>query len=243
MKAKIVVVILLLIYQDNLVGQEVLNAIEQRIMAAYGQSVASQTDEFIPIIAQLESAYQENPNADVHYWLAFAEYRAAILHMNGNDEKHALELLNRGMKRLEKLENPDSEDLALLGSMLSLSINFQPDLAAILSAKANNFYEKAIQLSDQNLRAFLGVGRSDFYKPKEYGGGLKVESYLKQALMKPDQNSNSPHKPTWGKDDAFYYLASFYKREGRLDEAKLYCNKGLRAYPDHYLLQTLKTKL
>lgn len=228
---------------STLQAQEVLEDIQAKILAAYGHSVESESDQFAPIIDTLVKVYNQTKDQKVNYWIAFVEYRAAILYMNAEKDNRALELLNQGIERLKGLESPTTEDLALQGSILSLSVNFQPEMAAILSAKAGLLYEKAIKLNDQNLRAYLGVGRSDFFKPKEYGGGYKVESYLKEALTKPDASSDEYALPTWGRADAYYYLASFYKRENRLDEAKLFCNKGTKAFPDHYLLRTLKDSL
>ena len=243
MNLKTLLYLILGVFQLPLLGQEVLDNIQQKLFDAYGLSVQSQTDHFKPIIESLEMAYQKDQNGLINYWIAFAEYRASILHMNAQKDSLSLELLQKGINRLEQIKKPNSEELALQGTMVSLSINFQPDIAAVLSGKAKSLYDKAIKRNDQNLRAYLGVGRSDFYTPKQYGGGYQVESYLKQALTKPDASSEEAHMPDWGRDEAYYYLASFYEREGQLNEAKLYCNQGLKAFPNNYLLQTLKDKL
>lgn len=243
MKVSSLLLATLLLAFYSLPAQAVLDHIEQRILEAYGVSVAAEADPFQPIVEALEAAYQADSNPIVHYWWCFALNRQAILLMNAGQDEQALKVLEQGIAQLKALDDPSSEDLALHGSLVSLSIGFRPDLAAILSAEASTLYEKAIEKNDQNLRAYLGVGRSDYYKPAEYGGGLKVESYLQKALTKPDTSTDQPHAPSWGRGDAYYYLAAYYHREGRTGEAKLYCNKGLKDYPTHSLLLSLKNQL
>ena len=225
------------------VAQNLLDNIEERIYSAYGKSLQSDSDQHQLIIEELELAHLKTPDDNLVYWMAFSAYRSAIFNMNQEDREVAKTVLNKGITLLESLENPTSEHFALHGSMMSLSITFQRANAAVLSSKAAKLYEKAIELNDQNLRAYLGVGRSDYYTPKKYGGGLKVESYLKKALNKPDASTDDPFAPTWGRDDAYYYLASYYKREGRIEEAKLYCRKGLKKTPNHFLLNALNNEL
>ncbi|WP_299668176.1 hypothetical protein [uncultured Polaribacter sp.] len=219
------------------------NKLENEILEAYDKSVSSQTDQFQPIIDSLKASFIKTKDPIYNYWIAFAMYRQAILSMINKNDNKALKILQKGIERLEKSSNKSSENLALQGSMLSFSINFQSDLAAIISAKANILYNKAIQENDHNLRAYLGVGRSDYYKPTEYGGGLKVESFLKQALNKPDKSGNHALAPTWGRNQVYYYLASYYKRENRIGEAKLFCSNGLKLFPDDRQLKELKKGL
>lgn len=227
----------------NLSGQDVLNGIEKKILDAYGQSVQSQTNHFQPILKELTQAYEKEPSQIINYWMCFALYREALLLMNADQEEKAFQNLKKGIDRLKNLDQASSEDLALQAAMLSLSINFQPEVAALLSGEAAALYGKAVKLDDNNLRAYLGIGRSDFYKPVEYGGGYQVESYLKQALAKPDQSTQDPHMPSWGRDEAYFYLASYYLREGRKGEAQMYCMQGLKKFPGHSRLTTLKAKL
>ena len=149
----------------------------------------------------------------------------------------------RGLTYLEKIAEPNDEEYAMLGSLYSLSITFKPGEAIGLSTKARKSFDKALKQNPENLRALLGIGRADFYKPKQYGGGKEAESFLLKALAAPDQFSSHPNAPTWGRDDAYYYLAAFYQREDRTGDAKLYCHKGLKEFPNHHLLAELLAKL
>ena len=127
--------------------------------------------------------------------------------------------------------------------MLSFSIVFQRNLAAVISGKAHALYNKALNKNKNNLRVYLAIGKSDYYKPAQYGGGFKVESYLKQALSKPDKSIEESFSPTWGREQVYYYLASFLARENRIEEAKLYCNQGLKKFPDSEILKSLGDKI
>jgi len=227
----------------NVFSQEIPETIQQDILNAYQESAKTQIDQYIPIIEQLESISNQSQKKIANYWIAFARYQQAILYSNANRKEDALEILNKGIKKLKNSKNPTSEDLALHGSMVSFSIQFQDEIAAILSSEANKLYGEAIKMDSNNLRAYLGIGKSDYYRPKEYGGGYKVESYLKDSLTKPDKTSESALAPSWGREQSYYYLAKFYVRVGWINKAKEHAIKGLKEYPNNRLLNSLKKEL
>jgi len=224
-------------------AQAVLETIEQDIADAFNQSFAKQTDLYTPLYNRLEEAFEEPENPMITYWQAFICYRAGILQSALGQKDTAQMKVQQGIELLKSIEVPNSEHLALQGMLTSYSITFQGEMAAILSSKANVLYTKAQKLDDQNLRAYLGAGKSDYYRPKEYGGGLTVEENLKKALQLAKKSMEAPGAPTWGKDQAYLFLAKFYHREGREGEAKLYCMQGLKAYPNHPQLMDLKETL
>lgn len=217
-----------------------LQAIEEQILTAQDQSFAEQVDQLAPILATLE---QEEPSEWLAYWKAFVAYQGAIYLMVQKDYKGANAYAAKGLNYLTNVARPNDEEHSLMGTLYSLSITFNPGEAITLSAKARKSFNKALEQNPDNLRALLGIGRADFYKPKPYGGGKEAEAFLLKALQAPDQFSNHSHAPTWGRDDAYYYLAAFYKREGRTGDAQLYCHKGLKEFPNHHLLAELLAKL
>lgn len=221
-------------------SNDLLLNIEDRIQEAQDLSFAHQSDKIAPLLASLEAG---QPQEWLVYWQAYAAYQGAVYLMVSKNEKGADAYAKKGINYLSAKENLNSEEHALLGAILSLSITFNPGETISLSSKARKNYKKALKANPDNLRAFLGIGRSDFYKPKQYGGGKEVESYLLKALAAPDQILTDAEAPTWGRDDAYYYLAAFYGREGRRDDAKLYCTKGLKEFPRHHLLSELLAKL
>ena len=234
--------LLLLLLSSFAIGQSQnpLQGIEEQIHQAQDQSFAEQADKLAPLLGKLEAM---EPSEWLDYWKAYAAYQGAIYLMVIENQKGALAYLDQGLALLEPIDKPSDEEYALLGSLYSLSITFKPGEAIGLSAKARKSFNKALKKNSDNLRALLGIGRSDYYKPKQYGGGKEAEAFLLKALAAPDQYSSHPNAPTWGRDDAYYYLAAFYQREDRRDDAKLYCHKGLKEFPTHHLLAELLAKL
>jgi len=217
-----------------------LTNIQERIDQALDASFVKKSNEIIPIITQLEALKNE---ATAVYWTAYAQYNASIYPMKMQQKESAIAYLEKATKLLNDQAKLNSEDYALLGAITSLTITLKPNEAITLSSKAANYYEKSKKLNDQNLRAYLGIGRSDYHKPKLYGGGKKVEANLLKALSLPNTNSKVPYAPTWGRDQVYQTLVRFYEREGRLNEAKLYCAKGLKEFSDDYELNSLSKKL
>lgn len=220
--------------------QDPLQGIQEQILAAQDQSFAQGADQLAPLLAKLE---RMESSEWLDYWKGFASYQGAIYLMIQEDYEGAKAYASKGLDYLAVIARPNDEELALMGTLYSLSITFHPGEAIGLSAKARKSFNKALKQNSDNLRALLGIGRADYYKPKQYGGGKEVEAFLLKALAAPDQFSSHSHAPTWGRDDAYYYLAAFYEREDRKDDAQLYCHKGLKAFPNHHLLAELLAKL
>lgn len=221
-------------------AQDPLQGIEEQILAAQDQSFAEQADQLAPLLVKLE---QMGSLEWLDYWKAFASYQGAIYLMVQKDYEGGNTYAKKGLEYLAKITKPNDEEYAMMGALYSLSITFNPGEAIGLSAKARRSFNKALKQNPDNLRALLGIGRADYYKPKQYGGGKEAEAFLLKALAAPDQFSSHPHAPTWGRDDAYYYLAAFYEREDRKGDAQLYCHKGLKEYPNHHLLAELLAKL
>ncbi len=209
------------------------NPNQDKIDAAFMQSFATQSDQIEPIIAELRQ--NENENA---YWIAYGQFYSAIYYMHTGKKDQARKSTDAAIELLEKIEKKNSEEHALLGYILGFSVSLDPSSAARISAKAASQYKAALKKDENNLRAYLGMGESDYYKPAEYGGGEKVEEYLLKAISLPDQSVENG--PSWGKNSAYYTLASFYKREDEIDKAKMYCMKGLNEFPQDYQLNQLK---
>ena len=212
------------------------NPVQGRIEGAYGQSFATQQNQLEPIISELKA--DETANA---YWIAYAQLHSSIFYMQTGQKEKAAERAGQGISLLESIKNKTSEDHALLGYLLGYSIAFEPASAPRLGGKAAKEYKAALEKDEQNMRAYLGMGESDFHKPAAYGGGEKVEEYLLKALSLPEQSKENG--PSWGKNSAYYTLATFYQREGQTDKAKMYCMQGLSKYPNDARLNQLKQSL
>jgi hypothetical protein len=150
--------------------------------------------------------------------------------------------IERAIDILEKAPNKNSDEFMLLGALTSFSINFYPGRAAVLSPQAKEFFLKSVELDKNNLRAYYGLARSDYYKPKEYGGGLVVEENLLKALSLNAKTSADPLAPSWGREDTYVLLINFYLREDRKQEATLFIRKGLKEFPQNAQLIALNKK-
>ncbi len=211
-----------------------------RIEAALQKSFANQTS-FLPTL--IESLEKEELGEWRSYWIAYAHYQNAIFELNQDNEAGAKAAVSAAMEVLEPIKDPNAEELTLQSSLASLSITFAPLKAPFLSGRAGKMINKALKKDEQNLRAWLADGRADFYKPKMYGGGKKVENSLKKALQCPDKSNTSQLAPSWGREEVYSYLIQYLDREDRKDEARLYAKQALSKFPEDYQIQELANHL
>ncbi|MBA2761923.1 MAG: hypothetical protein H0U39_08190 [Segetibacter sp.] len=218
-----------------------LENIQDKISAGYTKALDGDTSVLTNIINELQTVKSSSEHY-LTYWLAFANYKLAAYYMS-KDKKVSERKTNEALEVLEKVNNKNSEDYVLLGSLISFSLNFKAGETAILSQKARNYYQKALKLDKNNLRAYFSIGRSDYYKPKQYGGGEVVEVNLIKALSLPVKSNNSVYAPSWGKMETYELLVNFYLREERKGDAVIYCKKGLQEFPNSISLQQNLKKL
>ena len=221
----------------------VLKGIHHCYAEALTQSFVQQGNQMAPIIEKLAAAQAENEHPLLVYWQAYGHYQEGIYFMKMEQNDVGKAALEKGIALLEAQAELDAESHILIGSLQSLMITFAPGQVMSLSSKSAKHYQKAVKLEPNNLRGHLSLGKSDFYKPKMYGGGKKVEEHLLKALSLEDQYHDDPYLPRWGREDAYMYLVQYYQREGRMDEAKMYCKQGLGLYPESYVLNELNTQL
>lgn len=94
-------------------------------------------------------------------------------------------------------------------------------------------------LATNNLRANYARGISDFYTPKQYGGGKVAVGHFQQAIALADKPDPNPCAPSWGKADAYYYLAQACQADGKTELARKYAAEGLGKYPHNPRLKGL----
>lgn len=212
------------------------NPNQTKIDKAFYQSFANQSNEIEPVIHELKKDQEANA-----YWIAYGLFNSSIYYMQMEQEDKAEEVADEAIELLEDIKDKTSEEHALLGQILGYSITFSPASAIWISSKAADQYEASLKKDENNPRAYIGMGQSDYYKPVMFGGGDKVEEYLMKALSLSAQTKENG--PSWGRNTAYYILASYYKREDQLDQAKMYCMKGLNEFPKDFQLNQLKQSL
>ena len=230
----------------NTFSQTSLVGIEDKINQAFGQCFIESNDEaLLELITDLESVKEDSEKSWTNYWLSYAKINLALYHMNASKKNNevASKSLQDAINTLEDIKDKNTEEYTLLARALGISINLDPSSAMSLSSKSGSAIKKAMKLNNKNLRAYLQSGSSDFYTPVEYGGGKIAESQFLKALTLPDKAIDEANAPTWGRDEVYYMLVSFYLREENYDQAKIFLNKGLKQFPENKRLQSLSAKI
>ncbi|UZR97227.1 hypothetical protein [Chondrinema litorale] len=227
-------------------SQSSFDGIEDKIYQAFGQCfMQSDDDPLMQVISELETAVESEENPWAKYWLANAKIDLSLYYMKSSesDNEAASQTMDEAINILEEIKDKNTEEYALLARALGINISINPSKAMNLSAKVNTNIKKSLKLNDNNLRAYLQSGSSDFYTPEEYGGGKIAESQFLKALSLPDKTIDEAAAPTWGRDEVYYMLVSFYLREENYDQAKIFLNKGLKEFPENQRLASLSSKI
>jgi hypothetical protein len=217
---------------------------QDKIYGAFAASLAQESTKNIDqVINQLQENSAKAPNLG-EYWLAYAHYYKAIYFISYSKDAESEKTIKKGIEYLEEKKTKNAEDLALLALMQSFSVQFAPGMsAAIISNKSKSNVAKALEMDPNNLRAYYVAGSIDFYTPKQYGGGKKVEEYLKKALQQSTQKNKNPYLPSWGKEETYVMIVEYYLENKRKNDALSYYKEGIKVFPDSYQLGELAKKL
>ena len=171
------------------------------------------------------------------YWLAYADYRLAIASFAFKQPDAARDALAEADRVLTQAPFPDAETYALHSLVLSIELGVTPpaDQGALFGRQAEAV-GRAGAAGDDNLRVLYARASSDFYTPKQYGGGSKAEGLLRKALLLPEQPP-SPLRPTWGRDDCVALLARLLTASGRAPEAQALLAEWRAKLPDSVALR------
>ena len=217
-------------------GTAVLTGIQQKI------TWRTPADSLEQLTQALEALRAQKPNPYVSYWAAFAQYHLYFRY--GQDKKRAEAALTKGIALLDDLPSKTAEHYALLSLLQGLNLEFASFLTVAFKAgTVKENAEKAVALAPNNLRAHYARGINDFYTPKQFGGGKAAAAEFLKAISLPDKPDPNPYAPSWGKADAYWYLAQAYQAEGKTDLARRYATEGLARYPQHAKLKSFVAKL
>jgi hypothetical protein len=164
--------------------------IQEKVLDAFVNGKISKSDKGLVDLEQaLLNLNKNNNNGIIIYWYSFTCYYHSILLMIEKENKNSEKILDEGIMQLENVSNLNSEHLALLALMESLSIQYASGIEIpSISKRVKQNAEKALQLDSLNLRAYFVLGSNDFYAPEQYGGGKKAASYLTKAIKLNDQS-------------------------------------------------------
>ncbi len=221
-----------------------LKHIQKKVLDAFVQAKISQTDKPIADLEKDLMVRMKNNNSIVTYWYSYVCYYHSIYFMTTKDDKGSSGILDEGIKQLENVTNKNSEHLALLALMESLSMQYAPGMEVpFISKRIKQNADKALQLDPINLRAYYVLGSNDFYTPEQYGGGKKAEGYLLKAIKLKDQSVTNPYLPSWGRSNAYEMLIRHYIKHEQFAEAKKVYQEAVAYFPDDYMINNLAKQL
>jgi pentatricopeptide repeat protein len=219
--------------------------IQGKVMDAFVNGKISKSDKGLADLGQaLLNLNQNNNNGIIIYWYSYSCYYRSILLMTEKENKSSEKILDEGIMQLKKVSILNSEHLALLALMESLSIQYASGIEIpFISKRVKQNAEKSLQLDSLNLRAYFVLGSNDFYTPEQYGGGKKAAGYLTKAIRLKDQSVANPYLPSWGKNNAYEMLIRFYIKHKQFGEAKKYYQEAITLYPNDYMIIKLAKDL
>jgi len=227
---------------NRTVSEDVLNGIQGKVEDAMNDCFVKRD------IAPLDSLSKSldkltTQNNIVLYWKSYIDYYRSVFYLKMGDKSNSKKAVKKAYVALEKMSGKSSEDYALLALVQSFYIQFASGMSAgALSSKITGNAEKALELDSTNLRGWYVLGSNDFYTPESFGGGKKVDYYLKKAISAVPKNIPNPYLPTWGREYAFELLIRYYIRKGKKEEAKEYLQMAEKEYPDSYFISEYKKK-
>ena len=196
------------------------------------------------LIDELSSLYDQRKNSLFLYWKGYALYYNSIIYLKTGDKENAYEELKKGIGSLESIETKSSEDCVLLSMLHSFSCQFLGYPKVVQASKdATGYIERAMKLDENNPRVYYVLANNDYYTPATYGGGSKVEQYALKTLSLPVQKMDNPYLPSWGRQESYELLTSYYIKKKNMKQAKKYIELGLAEYPDSHTLKYNNSKL
>jgi hypothetical protein len=181
----------------------------------------------------------------VNYYMAYIDYSIATGAMNDKDNDKIKKYTQSGFAMLDKsIEQKDDFSDAYVLKM-SLSFNrwmYEPDKMEDIMSSTQQADAMALKLDPANPRYYLMKGISAFYTPESFGGGADAAITLLQKSFDFFQTRKEAEEyyPDWGYEMTCGFMAiAFMKRdkEGDLDKAKTFIDKGLEKYPDSGFLK------
>ena len=187
----------------------------------------------------------------VHYYIALASQNLYYL-IYDNEEQKA-ELIKNAIEHLElsiKSNKKFAESWILLANMYGLKIGVDSKNTISLSKKQKKALRTALKLEPENPRRFLVSGRSAYFTPKAFGGGMeKAEKDLLQALeLFSSYVAKSKAYPIWGHDETYVWLGQIAVKQKKFKAAEEYYQQALKLNPNYnwvsnYLMPQLKEKM
>ncbi len=180
---------------------------------------------------------QKGENAYLHYYISLADFRLTTFYFSSNNKEEAERYNSEAQKYLEKAMEIDpnfGESFALYSFLLGYEIALHPERAMSLGPKSFEYSAKAFEKDPDNPRINLLQGFSLLYTPEAYGGGTdKAIGFLEKSIsLFEKENIKDALKPSWGKDEAYTFLARAYAQKKEYEKALELLKKALEVNPE-----------
>ena len=221
-----------------------LSNVQSKIYNAFIQSMISKNNSSLNYVySRLNKINSIKKTNIVQYWMAFLQFYNAIYYSENGDKTNSENSIEKGVEIMNNMRNKNSEDYTLLSYLQAFSLQFKGMKAAFYVSKVNENIETALAIDSSNLRANFVYASNDFYTPEKYGGGSKVEYYLKKCISLPIQSIESDILPSWGKEESYEMLIKFYLNKKDYSSAKFWFSNATNEFPDSYVINKLASKL
>ncbi|WP_231372824.1 hypothetical protein [Aureivirga sp. CE67] len=227
-------------FKDNL-----LEDIQQKIMDAFVSSVIAKNPKALTELeTKLEDLYKDKKQDLILYWIGYLDYYKSIYYYELKQSRLSEEAVTDGINKIKQIKNKNTEYYAILGLLENFSLQYARGMNAMtLSKSVKENADMAMNLDANNVRAYYVAAVNDYYTPVDFGGKKKAEKLLLKAISLPAQKVKNNYMPSWGKEESYELLIKFYLNSGNKEKAKEIYQKGIKEYPDSYLLKELASKL
>ncbi len=224
-------------------AKTVLSGIQSRIDRALETATqAKKQDPLMKMSDKLFRLEQKEPAAQqlIVYWQAYFLYNQAQYYLIADQKVKARKDVEKAIKLLKNLPQKGAETYVLLALMQNFSIYFKAGpLAGIVSKKVQKNLKIAFKLDSANYRAYLVEALTDFYTPKDFGGGKKVIPNLKKAQKLIQEGVADQYMPTWGQNLIYELFIRYYLREENKTLAQKYFQEAQKRFPNDYSINEL----
>lgn len=222
---------------DNLTIDAAKASIQSKVNQAFVQSMLAHNDQALVALEEnLKNLYKSKNQNILLYWQAYLLYHTSIFHLQEKNKKVSASEICKAIELIKPMKNKNSEDYTILAMLQSFSIQFQMINATSIAAEVSKNLKNALELDPNNIRAHYVFASNDFYTPKKYGGGKKVEAYLLKAITLPPQKISNDYLPSWGKEESYEMLVNYYIQNEKWKPAKQYYQEGMKAFPQSHLI-------
>jgi len=192
--------------------------------------------------AKLQAMSAAEPKSGLlHYWVAFASWRAVPL-VARTDVVKAANIGSQGLTEcdLALAANPkDAESLALKGGLQGMMISFDQSSVMTNGPQSVANIAHAIELAPASPRAWLLQGIGNLNKPAQFGGGAEpaLESLRKAIDLFAGERADST-AIDWGHDDAWVWAGRAEMKRERYAAAESLYTRALAINPQNGWVRT-----